>query len=205
MASYKLYYFNARGRAEVSRLLFAAAGQRFEDIRIEQSTWPTFKSQTPLGQMPILEFNGTQLVQSLTIARFLARQFRLGGKDGFELAKVEAVVDTVNDLVSGIGPLRREPDERKKHDMLQKFFAEDLSKHLQNLEILGRLYGYGGAYFVGNSLSLADLAFYDASQTLLELDRNCLNNHPWLKQNRLEVERHPRIAEYLRNRPPTAF
>ncbi|CAF1141682.1 unnamed protein product [Adineta ricciae] len=205
MASYKLYYFNGRGRAEVSRLLFAAAGQRFDDIRIEQSTWPAYKSQMPLGQMPVLEFNGTQLVQSITIARFLARQFRLGGKDGFELAKVEAVVDTVNDLVTAITPIRREQDERKKHDMLQKFLNEQLSKHLQDLEILGRLYGQGGPYFVGNSLTLADLAFYDAGQSLLEMDRTALNNHPWLKQNRSEVERHPRIAEYLRNRPITAF
>ena len=34
MPSYKLIYFNARGRAEVIRLLFAAAGVKYEDCRL---------------------------------------------------------------------------------------------------------------------------------------------------------------------------
>ncbi|CAF4394579.1 unnamed protein product, partial [Adineta steineri] len=149
MATYKLYYFNARGRAEVLRLIFAAAGQRFEDSRFEQNTWPSFKSQMPLSQVPVLEVNGTTLVQSQTIARFLARQFLLGGRDGFELAKVEAVVDTINDFVSILSPIRRQQDEKKKKEQLQKFLNDDLPKHLQNLEILARLYGNGGQYFIG--------------------------------------------------------
>lgn len=38
MPSYKLTYFNGRGRAELARLIFAAAGVPFEDERI--SDWP---------------------------------------------------------------------------------------------------------------------------------------------------------------------
>ncbi|CAF4528720.1 unnamed protein product, partial [Rotaria magnacalcarata] len=34
---------------------------------------------------------------------------------------------------------------------------------------------------------------------------NCLDKHAWLKQNRAEVEKQPKIAEYLRNRPQTPF
>jgi glutathione S-transferase len=50
----------------------------------------------PLGQMPVLEVDGVKLPQSITICRFLAKQFQLAGKDNFEQAKADAVVDTNN-------------------------------------------------------------------------------------------------------------
>ena len=34
MASYKLEYFDVRGRGEVTRMLLALAGKKFEDVRI---------------------------------------------------------------------------------------------------------------------------------------------------------------------------
>lgn len=44
MPRYKLTYFNIRGRAELSRLLFASAGIKFEDIRIEKpELWSELK------------------------------------------------------------------------------------------------------------------------------------------------------------------
>jgi len=36
----KLTYFNGRGRGEIIRLVFAAAGEQYEDIRIEMDKWP---------------------------------------------------------------------------------------------------------------------------------------------------------------------
>jgi len=72
MSTYKLYYFNGRGRAEISRLIFAAAGQKFEDNRYEREEWPSHKAEIPLGQTAVLEFDSVQLPQTLSIARFLS-------------------------------------------------------------------------------------------------------------------------------------
>ncbi len=58
MSTYKLYYFNARGRGELSRLILAAAGQKYEDVRYEHDEWPSHKAEMPLGQVPVLEFEG---------------------------------------------------------------------------------------------------------------------------------------------------
>lgn len=44
MPSYKLKYFNAKGRAEVVRLIFAQAGVKYEDVRIDLADWPSHKS-----------------------------------------------------------------------------------------------------------------------------------------------------------------
>jgi glutathione S-transferase len=43
MPEYKFIYFNGKGRGELSRLIFAAAGKKFEDKRIEFSDWPNVK------------------------------------------------------------------------------------------------------------------------------------------------------------------
>jgi len=43
MPTYKLTYFNGRGRAEVARLLFEASGTKYEDFRIEFDGWAKLK------------------------------------------------------------------------------------------------------------------------------------------------------------------
>ena len=43
MSNYKLYYFNVRGRAEVTRWLFALADVKYDDIRLAGEKWQEFK------------------------------------------------------------------------------------------------------------------------------------------------------------------
>ena len=70
MAEYKLYYFDTRGRAEIIRLLFAAVGQKYEDVRFSMSTWPEYKSKSPFGQAPFIEIieGGKSFTMSQSIA-----------------------------------------------------------------------------------------------------------------------------------------
>ena len=46
MSEYKLTYFNGRGRAEITRLILTAAGQKFTDERFEFTEWPSHKAGT---------------------------------------------------------------------------------------------------------------------------------------------------------------
>ena len=205
MSTYRLHYLNGRGRGEVSRLIFAVADQEYEDIRYEHEQWLSHKGDMPLGQVPVLEVDGVKLPQSVSIARFLGKQFNLAGKDHLEQAKVDAVGDTINDLIIAYVSTRREQDPTKRQELQEKFRTDQLPKHFQNLEVLGQLYGNGGPFFVGNHLTWADLFFYDVAESMLQFYNNCLDEYPWLKQNPIEVKKHSKISAYLDQRPETPF
>ena len=58
-------------------------------------------SETPLGTLPILEYGDKKLCQSITIARFLANEFGIAGKNNMEKAEADMVVDTIVDVQIG--------------------------------------------------------------------------------------------------------
>lgn len=93
MIQYKLNYFNFRGRGEIVRLIFAAAGQKFEDNRFEREKWPEYKPKTPFGTCPWLEIHDaghvTVLAQTPTIARYLGRKFNIAGRSDLEASELE--------------------------------------------------------------------------------------------------------------------
>ena len=120
----KLTYFNLRGRAESARLMLVYKGIDYEDNRITKEQWATVKPNTPFGGLPILEYNGLELAQSMTIARFLARELNLAGKSRFEEAQVDMVVDCIVDLVNAFVKVFKETDEAKKAELAEKLQKE---------------------------------------------------------------------------------
>jgi prostaglandin-H2 D-isomerase / glutathione transferase len=97
--TYKLVYFDLKGRAELSRLIFAYCNQQYENKIIQFEEWPEYKKATVFGQLPMLEIheNGRThvIAQSIAIARFLANRFGISGKNDIERAQVDMIVDQV--------------------------------------------------------------------------------------------------------------
>lgn len=91
MPNYTLHYFNGKGRAELTRLVFAAGGIEFTDDRVEFADWPGKKSQAPLGQMPYLEIDGAKLPQSIAIARYVAKECNMAGKTNLEQVRPSTI------------------------------------------------------------------------------------------------------------------
>ncbi|CAF3876247.1 unnamed protein product [Rotaria sp. Silwood1] len=109
----------------------------------------------------------TQLTQSLSIARYLAREMGLGGKTNLESAKMDAVVDTQRDMNETLYNLIDfEKQDFKDMQKVNKFINEDLCKHCDNLSKLKNAYSKNGQYFVGNELSWADLFIYNSIDDL---------------------------------------
>ena len=70
----KLTYFGARGRAEISRLILTQGAVEFNDIRLNGEEFGQVKPLLPYGSVPILEFKGEVICESMAIAKFLAEE-----------------------------------------------------------------------------------------------------------------------------------
>lgn len=206
MPNYKLIYFNVRARAEIVRILFAAAGVKYEDVRYESPEWAKVKSTvpTPFGQLPVLEVDGVQLCQSRAIARYLAGQFGFAGETALDKARVDMIVDCLEDLMGPSIEILHENDETRKAVQLEKFTKETLPAAWKSLEKLLKANNGGDSYLVGNKITLADIAFADQITWLGGIGINVsLDDSPKLKALKERVESVPKIAEWIKNRPVT--
>jgi glutathione S-transferase len=206
MSNYKLTYFNGRGRAEIVRLIFAAGGVKYEDVRIEKDKWPALKPSTPFGQLPMLEVDGVKLCQSNAIGRFVARRLKLAGKTDLDEARVDMIIDCIEDTVKPMMGFFHESDEKRKADLKKKFLDEQLPVSLAGLEkILNENKG-GAGYFVGDSLTWADLCI-SVLASWLAMAGGCdeFAKHAKLVALKDRVEKEPKIAEWIAKRPKTEF
>lgn len=200
MPNYKLYYFTLRGRGEIIRLLFVAAGQDYEDVRITFEEWPKKKDTFVTGQLPSFEVDGQQFCQSLAIARYLAREFGYAGKSNIEQALVDQVVDTVNDY---LGDFYKAwfAGEDKKETEVGKYVNESTPKTLKCIEKWLNDNNGGDGFFVGSSVTMADLLVYEALTNVIQIDSKVLDAFPKIAAHRKRVATLPKIKEYLEKRP----
>ena len=194
----KLTYFNLRARAETARPLLAYGGIQYEDFRVratfqDPGEWPEMKPTTPYGSLPLLEWDGVRIAQSMAIARFLAREVGLAGRNSLEAAQINEVVDAVNDIAQAGAKAFFSKDEAE----MKKYTTETLPAGLINIE--KRLENRGGQFMVGNTLSWADLRLFDFCFQLP--DPSGLDNFPRIKNLTGRVGRIPNIQAWVEARP----
>merc|ERR1712020_699422 len=132
----KLTYFNLRGRAEPSRLLLAYGGIKYEDCRLtpafqDPKEWSELKPKTPYGSLPLLEWDGTCIAQSMAVARFIAREVGLAGRCNMESAQIDEIIDAINDMVNAGARAFFSKDEAQ----MKKHATETIPAGLCNIEI----------------------------------------------------------------------
>ena len=62
----------------------------------------TLKPSLPYGQLPVLEWHGATVSQSMAIARFLAHECGLAGASTLEDALIDETVDVINDFQNAL-------------------------------------------------------------------------------------------------------
>jgi len=205
MPAIKLTYFNLKARAEPARLILKQAGVEFEDCRLpapwdDMAPWTALKPMTPFGQLPMLCVDGTVISQSRTIARYVAVENGLAGKNAMENAQMDEIVDALSDATElQYNAYLFEKDETKKAQLQKDFNEKTLPTLIKNID--RRLTERGGEFLVGGRLSWADISAYHfftelADQSLVKA--NC-------KLNALmeRVASQPNIKKWLDSRPET--
>jgi len=205
MTDIKFVYFDLKARGEPVRLVLAAAGRKYEDVRVSFDDWPAEKPNSPYGQLPYAIYNGRKYGQSIALACFFAREFGLYGKTSLDGLRVDEVVGLFQDLANAIFSAKFEADEAKKATMLEKLWGETVPAHFGFWRrLLNENMDRG--FFVGSTVSLADLLIYSICDSLIAEKATIKSEFPSEVQKvRKNVEAHPFLKTYLAKRPSTPF
>lgn len=204
--SYKLIYFNVRGRAEVCRFIFAQAGIKYEDQRINKGEeWPQLKPNTPTGQLPILEVDGKQLTGSGPIARFLAERHGLAGSDDFENAEIAGIMDVLGDFMQKITAFFFESDAERKAQLKKKVEDEDIPKYWGVLDGKIQKNNSANGWIYKDKPTYADFSLYCTLHYvgMVTSISKFFETYPSVAKMKAAVEGLPNIARWLKDRPQT--
>uniref|UniRef100_A0A7S0IZC8 GST N-terminal domain-containing protein n=1 Tax=Calcidiscus leptoporus TaxID=127549 RepID=A0A7S0IZC8_9EUKA len=146
-------YFDARGAAEITRVLLALSGQQYTDHRykIEAKegggfSTPEFSADKESGALaanlnraPLLEVDGTPIGQSKAIERYVAAQGGLMGATPLEAALIDSVAEHVRDVKDaqarkGFGMFSRDKSDEEKTRLRDEWYATELPSWLQRIE-----------------------------------------------------------------------
>jgi glutathione S-transferase len=213
MAVYKLTYFDIRGKGEIIRLIFAAAGVEYEDVRLDYAAWKespiaSIKDALPFGQIPTLTVDGAVYCQSVSIARYLAEKFDLAGRTPEERLRADMIVMSVEDVLNQIIVYRHSPVKEEQERLVKRFKEEQLPQSCANFERFLTQNGGGDGYLVGNRLTWADITLYYHLTGFLPMggiEPAYLDAYPKLKGLIARVGANPGIAAWEAKRPVTAI
>ena len=206
-----LYYFKIPfWRAEVTRLSLFIGDIPFEDYRIEGDDYDKFKKSgelpnkkiAPFKQLPVLDVDGEIFAQTGAIARFCGKLSGLYPKnDDYKAALIDQIIEAAQDINYTVTISARDKDPEKKKIARDILASKHLPKWFQFLENLLEK-NVDSIYFVGNDLTIADLAIWRLlgwlkSGMLDGIPTNILDNYKKLNNLREEIYKNPKVIKWM--------
>mmetsp|Transcript_48404 Transcript_48404/g.67254 ORF Transcript_48404/g.67254 Transcript_48404/m.67254 type:complete len:222 (-) Transcript_48404:38-703(-) len=214
-----LTYFNVRGRAEIIRMMFTAAGVEFDDVRFKPNAegvegpnaeFMEFKKsgKCPTGQVPFLEMDGKSYYQTMPIMRMLGKKYGMAGKNDEEAYQLDAITATIGDAQNAVVAIMYggfSPEEQKKR--MGEFMTDEMKgmpRYLGYIEKIAAASSTG--FLVGDSLTYADLYAYDFFTTMQgkvkeqgggDIFEKCTNLGKYCNG----IGENAKLKTYLANRP----
>nr|XP_045584247.1 hematopoietic prostaglandin D synthase-like [Procambarus clarkii] len=203
MPEYKLIYFNARGRAELIRWIFAYGDIPYTDERVEKEDWPEKKKNVPGGKVPVLMVDGKPVPQSLAIARYVAKQADLVPQDHLEAAYCDALADTLAEVKGEAYKIMfsSQSEEEKKKVYREEFFPNVMAPVLERLE--KRL--QEREWFVSDKVTWADLMISLVFGEVQKRKAELLEAYPAVVTLVNKVRDILAIKQWLETAPDTPF
>ena len=152
--------------------------------------------------MPTFEIDGKVHVQSPAIARYLAREYGMYGKNNMESFQIDQIQDTIADLILFMRAAIRTQDQAQKAALMKELHDEHGPRYLEYIEKLIESSGKNG-YAVSDSLSLADCCIHAVVEFLRLRDH--LEKFPKVAASMSRVEENENIAKWLKERPVTDY
>mmetsp|Transcript_37895 Transcript_37895/g.114460 ORF Transcript_37895/g.114460 Transcript_37895/m.114460 type:complete len:225 (-) Transcript_37895:100-774(-) len=191
----RLTYFAGWGLAEQTRWMLAAADVEWEQVSLQnhaQFLDLRSKGRLLFGQLPLLEIDGLDLVQSQAMVRYVGRRGGMAGKTPAEEALVDMVCDGVKDARGSVVSFPFEQDQ----NLATMKLPQNVQRHLDCFEVILQR---GSGQVVASGISTADVLLGELGHELLEIRPDALDRHPFMRALHDKVVKLPGVDKYLRS------
>ncbi|RHY01860.1 hypothetical protein DYB36_014267 [Aphanomyces astaci] len=174
--SLELVYFDETWRAESIRLLFAYGNKAVQDTRLSFPAYTAAKPTLglPFGQVPILRTQGKTYAQSIAIARYVAKEVGLYPTDNLLALEADSVVDAIVEMTNAFVDAvhSTKGDEYLKKEIL------NINDNMFPRILAGLEARHIGPYFLGDTMSYADIYWLDFYQQIWNPSAALLTSSP---------------------------
>lgn len=188
-----LTYFEGRGKMESIRWLLTVAGVEFEEVYL--TTNDQYRKLLNDGvlmfqQVPLVQMDGMNLVQTKAILHYIADKYGFHGKDPKERYQINLYAEGIIDLMEMIMMLPFTADKQPK---LENIEAKAKDRYMPAFENALS----GCSYLVGGKMTYADVLLLEGTLMLEELFPQILNNFPNVKAFQGRMTQCPNVANFL--------
>ncbi|XP_029451587.1 glutathione S-transferase A4-like isoform X2 [Rhinatrema bivittatum] len=193
----KLVYFNGRGRMESIRWLLATANVEFEETFLttrQQYEQLLHDGLLLFEQVPLVQMDGINLVQTRAILNYIAEKYNLHGKDMKEKVLIDMYVDGATDLMMLIVayPFLTPAEQEKQVNLIAQ---RATTRYFPVYEKAFKCHGQD--FLVGNQLSVADVQLLEAILMVEEKITDILCDFPLLQAFKARTSNIPSIKKFL--------
>ena len=224
-AKHKLIYFDAKGAAELIRIILKIGDVEFEDYRFPIKTKEGGGFETPefdnakttgilssnMNRAPVLQLpSGKVIGQSKAIERYVCKMCNFLGENDEDCFYIDCISENIRDIRDKWGKVRMTGgpgNTPEKDEAIKKFYESELKDWLEKLEKSLPSENNENDYAVGSRISYVDIQIWFLMTQVFENSEveKAIQNCKKLKLITGAVSKNQNLQKWLTERPQTMF